>query len=178
MVSKIVTILSILALPLSCVLWYTSHTSPRYHRYDVTLYKSLWVYLNGGVCGLHLLSMPTKTASRTEFHALVQVPSIPKNRSLLLTSKKIRTKRGHRRATWIVFPLWLSTTVLALGSTVPLAIAPVRQWRRRRNGWCLTCGYDLRGNRSGRCPECGTRLRRPVRPVRRPHAQARFGRDT
>jgi hypothetical protein len=27
--------------------------------------------------------------------------------------------------------------------------------RRRRRGLCLSCGYDLRGNISGRCPECG-----------------------
>lgn len=36
-----------------------------------------------------------------------------------------------------------------------------RQWqshhrsRRRRCGLCQWCGYDLRGNRSGTCPECG-----------------------
>jgi len=28
--------------------------------------------------------------------------------------------------------------------------------RRRRGGRCTTCGYDLRGNVTGRCPECGT----------------------
>jgi len=27
--------------------------------------------------------------------------------------------------------------------------------RRRKRGCCLACGYDLRGNGSGRCPECG-----------------------
>lgn len=26
---------------------------------------------------------------------------------------------------------------------------------RRRLGQCLACGYDLTGNVSGRCPECG-----------------------
>ena len=33
---------------------------------------------------------------------------------------------------------------------------PVRRWRRRRKGWCIPCGYDLTGNESGVCPECGT----------------------
>jgi uncharacterized paraquat-inducible protein A len=26
---------------------------------------------------------------------------------------------------------------------------------RRRSGFCVTCGYDLTGNTTGRCPECG-----------------------
>ena len=27
--------------------------------------------------------------------------------------------------------------------------------RRRRSGECTNCGYDLTGNESGVCPECG-----------------------
>ncbi len=30
-----------------------------------------------------------------------------------------------------------------------------RVYRRQALGFCLNCGYDLRGNVSGRCPECG-----------------------
>ena len=33
----------------------------------------------------------------------------------------------------------------------------VRRGRWRR-GLCLACGYDLRGNVSGHCPECGRRI--------------------
>ncbi len=50
----------------------------------------------------------------------------------------------------IVIPLWLLTLIAAL----PTAIV----WRfDRRNlvGFCQACGYDLTGNVSGRCPECG-----------------------
>ena len=32
---------------------------------------------------------------------------------------------------------------------------PLRRYRRRRKGLCLKCGYDLTGNVSGVCPECG-----------------------
>ena len=32
----------------------------------------------------------------------------------------------------------------------------IRNWWRRRAGRCLHCGYDLTGNVSGICPECGT----------------------
>ena len=164
-VLKIVAVVSLLALPLSALLWRASYRDPQYRRYDVTLYKSLQVLLKDGVCGLHLLNMPTKTASRTEFLTPVKISMTPGNRSLLLSSKI----RGKYRVTWVVFPLWLSTTALAFTGTVPLATTPIRQWRRKRNGWCLECAYDLTGNRSGRCPECGTRFRRPVRRIRRSH---------
>ena len=29
------------------------------------------------------------------------------------------------------------------------------RWARARKGLCAKCGYDLSGNVSGRCPECG-----------------------
>jgi hypothetical protein len=32
-----------------------------------------------------------------------------------------------------------------------------RRWHRRRRGACLNCGYDLRGDVSHGCPECGWR---------------------
>jgi hypothetical protein len=35
---------------------------------------------------------------------------------------------------------------------------PFRRWRRRRKNQCVHCGYDLNGNVSGVCPECGTKV--------------------
>ncbi|MSR28321.1 MAG: hypothetical protein EXS03_01940 [Phycisphaerales bacterium] len=34
---------------------------------------------------------------------------------------------------------------------------------------CATCGYDLRGSRSGDCPECGTKRRKTSNPTPRDH---------
>ena len=34
---------------------------------------------------------------------------------------------------------------------------PYRRTVRRKKGLCLTCSYDLTGNESGVCPECGTK---------------------
>jgi hypothetical protein len=51
---------------------------------------------------------------------------------------------------------------LAVVLGVPLAAwLAFRFWRgkaRRRKGACLRCGYDLTGNVSGVCPECGTSI--------------------
>lgn len=41
------------------------------------------------------------------------------------------------------------------------AHAPLRRWRRRRHGWCVHCGYNLVGNVSGVCPECGQKTGQP-----------------
>jgi hypothetical protein len=41
----------------------------------------------------------------------------------------------------------------------------VRFERRRRSGRCGTCDYDLTGNISGRCPECGASVERGETPL-------------
>ena len=62
----------------------------------------------------------------------------------------------HREPDWggalLSFPLWIP---LVLG-LIPLAYGWFRS--RRRNGRHCHCGYDLTGNVSGRCPECGKPL--------------------
>ncbi|MEM6333270.1 MAG: hypothetical protein AAF823_08035 [Planctomycetota bacterium] len=51
----------------------------------------------------------------------------------------------------------LSWTLLALFATA--AVAVYRRLKRPPPaGRCIQCGYDLRENRSGRCPECGTAI--------------------
>ena len=39
--------------------------------------------------------------------------------------------------------------------TIAFIRGPLRRWRRRRKGLCVKCAYDLTGNVSGVCPECG-----------------------
>ena len=54
--------------------------------------------------------------------------------------------------TTLVIPLWIPFVA-------PLAIATLTHFvgrPRRRRGHCANCGYNLHGNTSGRCPECGT----------------------
>jgi len=62
------------------------------------------------------------------------------------------TYYGH---IFFITPLWLLWLVALL--------ATIWMWRRDRArppGHCVRCGYDLTGNVSGRCPECGTAFKR------------------
>lgn len=57
----------------------------------------------------------------------------------------------------VSFSVWI---VLVLGLMCLSALFPrwVREWRLNRNktvNVCMKCGYDLTGNTSGTCPECG-----------------------
>jgi hypothetical protein len=47
-----------------------------------------------------------------------------------------------------------------LGLVAAKELSDARRGPRRRAGRCLTCGYSLRGNVSGVCPECGTPVER------------------
>ncbi len=155
MISKIAAICALVVLPLSITMWHKSHKRPEHYRFDVTPYKSLRVHLKNGVCSLRLLDMPTKTAGKSEFRGSLNYSPAQANRFLMLRT----VRKGPNRITWLVFPFWLSTSALTLMGTVPFARAPIRVRWRKWHGLCLECGYNLRGNRSGRCSECGTRFR-------------------
>ena len=64
----------------------------------------------------------------------------------------------HRRCRTIsVNPLPL-IPLFAIWPTIAFIRGPYRRCRRRRKGLCLRCGYNLSGNVSGVCPECGERI--------------------
>jgi len=51
-------------------------------------------------------------------------------------------------------PIWLLAVVMA-GVWVGQLRVVMSRGRRTKPGCCTTCGYDLTGNVSGVCPECG-----------------------
>jgi len=55
---------------------------------------------------------------------------------------------------------WIGTpaVLLALWPAISFVRGPLRRFRRRRRGLCIPCGYNLAGNASGVCPECGTKF--------------------
>lgn len=86
---------------------------------------------------------------------------------------------GPWDATWSqLWQWWLEYGLLPMTAAVPSdrlvrlplwplllfgAIPTVLMWHRDRSippGRCKHCGYDLTGNVSGRCPECGATIKR------------------
>lgn len=67
---------------------------------------------------------------------------------------------------WIEFPLWCCALLFA---SIPAAYLGLNLWLdlERIPGHCPHCHYDLTGNRSGRCPECGNALSRRHRRLAR-----------
>jgi hypothetical protein len=149
---KITAVVALVTLPLIAAQWYRSHDAPVHYRWDVTVYKSVDVYLKDGVCAMHMLSMPTRTASRTGFETRIAKLASPNESSLHLSSQA----QGRYRHTWIVFPFWLPAGLLATCGVLPIVRGPVRRWWRTMKGLCIYCAYDLRGSH-GKCPECGWR---------------------
>lgn len=67
----------------------------------------------------------------------------------------------HTRIVSVRYPSWLMFAVFATYPAITFIRGPLRRYRRRRRGLCLKCGYDLTGNVTGVCPECGTKVERP-----------------
>ena len=66
-----------------------------------------------------------------------------------------------KRKFFLTVPLWAVRTLLllfCLYPTIAFVRGPYRRHRRRKRGLCLTCGYNLTGNVSGVCPECGEKI--------------------
>lgn len=64
--------------------------------------------------------------------------------------------QGPPSSTTMAIPLWPVVLGLLAVSAYPVLLPRYIRWRRNRRGLCPCCAYDLYGNSSGCCPECGT----------------------
>jgi hypothetical protein len=76
--------------------------------------------------------------------------------------QRAMSKNGSLGA-YIYFSLNAGLTVASLIMLVVAALLPLFR-RGSRPGGCLTCGYDLTGNVSGTCPECGCAIENEESP--------------
>lgn len=98
---------------------------------------------------INLDETPSAT-SRTEFWSPLGF-SYTRHRAVL-TNGPVSVVR-------IVLPLWEPLVIFGLYPAIAFIRGPLRRYRRRRRGLCIRCGYDLEGNVSGACPECGRTMR-------------------
>jgi predicted RNA-binding Zn-ribbon protein involved in translation (DUF1610 family) len=85
---------------------------------------------------------------------IMYTPGISKG-TTSLPSSILPSIQVNAQGTKIDTPLWLWTVVFGIPAIV-LLVSCVKS--RRNDHDCTLCGYNLTGNTSGRCPECGTEI--------------------
>lgn len=56
---------------------------------------------------------------------------------------------------YMVFPLWVPLLLFAAYPILVFIRGPLSRRARRKRNECVHCGYNMTGNESGVCPECG-----------------------
>lgn len=64
----------------------------------------------------------------------------------------------------VTAPIWAIVALFLTYPAVAFVLGPVRSRYRHSRNRCIRCGYDLNGNISGRCPECGNASENRERP--------------
>ncbi len=109
--------------------------------------RTLWYRLNDGSLTL-----------RTGRDVPARRPPAPAIRSALGLRHEVAEFGGGRRnyrVHTVGIPLWMPLVLFAAYPVAILWRGPIRRRLRGQQGQCPVCGYDLRGNKSGVCPECG-----------------------
>ena len=113
-----------------------------------------FVYRGGATCSLNKMFVRTDTVFRCDIPFLLrccyrrQTGLLPQSYTYPLITDL-----------WeISVRLWWMILLFAIYPTIAFIRGPYRRYRRRKKGLCLKCGYNLTGNVSGVCPECGEQI--------------------
>ena len=184
MIRKAVILVMVLGTCVVAVLWSTSYGTPD-HRGGLIRAHSYTYYRNHEECyfltshsgWMRFGTIAMDSGFRLPPHEYIQLWFGPggisdpssKPRSGRRSAFEVRTARhlggvlltnnvpiicGNIMA--IAIPHWILSAVLLAYPTASFIRGPIRRYRRRKHGLCLKCGYNLEGNTSGRCSECGT----------------------
>ena len=103
----------------------------------------------------YVVGTGVNAGTTTEFYSIKHINEMNFTFSILNQPQSIGNPNGHV----VTIPFWLIIAVFS-----PFAFL---QWRRtyldrRLPGHCPTCHYDLTGNTTGVCPECGGKVKTDV----------------
>ncbi len=123
--------------------WWTSSGGP---------YREIYLIVDGGIVSPGFLESQTiqKTSGGT-FYVRSRDGKCGMGRLMWWHPPYLHTAGFGWDNRRVAIPLWVPF--------VPCLILTAVLWLRRGrvgSGFCRRCGYDLTGNISGRCPECGT----------------------
>lgn len=76
------------------------------------------------------------------------------------TKQVVLDPRGGDSVRGVQMPMWFLFALFAGYPAIAFIRGPLRRWRRRQRGQCIECAYDLTGNESGTCSECGAAVDR------------------
>lgn len=137
----------------------------RFHVWQIDEGRSIWIRLSSRNFGAIYSTVddPLKPDIRSSWMGFgfgrVRMYSQP---------EKVYSNTMHA----IFCPPWVIVGPLGIYPALVFFRGPFRRWRRRRRGGCLKCGYDLTGNVSSVCPECGTSIGSEVAGIRPPPTNA------
>ncbi len=161
LIRKVAIIVLVLAALGSCGLWVAAYTivGEGFEEYEGIHGVSVTFRHSNGHWGL----------AATDIFGELGVISITRIDDSLVVPERLHGFAGFEMHIWayrappwgrvlsrsFYMPLWAPPLLFAAYPAVAFVRGPLRRWRRRRKGQCVTCGYNLTGNTSGRCPECG-----------------------
>ncbi len=153
----------------SDIAWWNKHVFPLFGTELLHLFETRdlgvdWRILYGpystqqAVCAIHVSSgWPARSMSGETWDAWVPGQPQPPE-----WSNRLAMFVGEWPGLMPLRPIWLGfavNTVFYAALLWPLISGPfaLRRHIRRKRSLCVACGYDLRGNLSQGCPECGWR---------------------
>ncbi len=161
MIRKTIIVMLTLAAVASGVLWIVS---PRHTRWSGALRTDKHAYhamvRSGGI-----VLRRTPTAAHKDFGGWwVTAPTTRHHRfaGFMVTRRNVTNGEPPKivgSALTVQLPLWAPLLVFATYPTIAFIRGPLRRWRaRRKPNHCTSCGYNLTGNVSGVCSECGEKV--------------------